>query len=409
MGFPTSKQHGKGKKAPPSSTHTTINTGFEIRKIVLARGVEGTDKDLKDRRKQLKKKLADWEHKLNVAIVLNDTKAQKEAKEWVDWLKEYIDIHPMFLVPNDQGKIMHKVPLTDRGSSHAFRYEYINSKQEVIYRLKVVQTKREFKKWLETPGIMVIYAGHSRYGRGACFGDMPAPGDRWEDGSGCTINKLSTDDGLLRLGFEFVGIPITDIHHHHYHTKPFRGLLKINAKTCHPEITKSKPIRKLVIDPDLDISGTQKKNHVTGSHESEWGYWKWDSQSQCIRIKPTFDLKSMFYKDDPTQGTLWGYRKKRYESGGGKWRLQIVLNAGWKNTVCKPWDLSNCNFEMALFATQTEVFFNQSSMHLFSLLFQNVLDTEACNGYKRVNTHPLLPKASQGHAIARTRRKPHPT
>ncbi|WP_155313577.1 hypothetical protein [Desulfosarcina ovata] len=70
---------------------------------------------------------------------------------------------------------------------------------------------------------------------------------------------------------------------------------------------------------------------------------------------------------------------------------------------------SNCNFEMALFATQTEVFFNQSSMHLFSLLFQNVLDTEACNGYKRVNTHPLLPKASQGHAIARTRRKPHPT
>jgi len=348
MSNPVSRQHGKGK-ADESATESTINTGYEIRKIVVARGIEGTDKDIKDAQARTQKKCKEWEDKLQQAKAAGDRKAEREAKESVYWYKYYCRVFPMWVIPDDQGKIMHKVPLKDRGSSHEFRYEYNNDKQQVIYRIQIVQTKHEFKKWLQTPSVHVIYAGHSRYGRGACFGATPNPGDRWEDGTGCTTGNISKEDGLLRLGFDLMGIPITDIHHHHYHTRPFRGQLEVNKKTCHPQIVKMKPIRKLVIDSSLDVSGMKDKSSFKATHEPKWGYWKWDSSNDCIRIKPTFDLASMFYQDNPNQGVLWGYRKRNRDGYGPNWRLQIVLQAGWKDTTCSPWELDKVDLKCKVF------------------------------------------------------------
>jgi hypothetical protein len=46
-------------------------------------------------------------------------------------------------------------------------WTYRNDAQEVDYTVRVVNTRRAFKDALETEGAMVVYGGHSRYGRNA--------------------------------------------------------------------------------------------------------------------------------------------------------------------------------------------------------------------------------------------------
>jgi hypothetical protein len=255
---------------------------------------------------------------------------------------------PLYMIPDENGKLLGTIPLKDRGSGKEFRYEYRSRKQKVIYRLRIVQTKEDLRKWLETEGVHVIYDGHSRYGRGACFGSDPKPGDHWEDGTGCTVNALSKDDGLIRLGYDVVGIPVHDLYEHRYHTRPVQGEFRLDKDTCHPDVMHAKPLRVLKFDPTLDTSGIS--DSFRGCHE-KWGYWKWDAKENCIKVKPDpkFNVQSLFYGGTHT-GPFWCYRARNTQMlAETKWQLAIVLRAGWKNTSARPWELGTVTLRCKVF------------------------------------------------------------
>lgn len=301
----------------------TINRGYEVRNIVVAMGIEGTNRDFEQRYGEFGKY----------------PNRKFKGEKLID----------LFKIPNNDNKIMNRAIVKPVLDSEGIYYEYRSKKQHVTYRLRVVETKKEFKKWLETPGVHVIYTGHSRYGRGACFGSWPSdPGDQWEDGTGCTTGNISSDDGLLRLGFPIVGVPVKDLAKHKYHTAPFQGNLEVDDKTCHPEVVKLVPMRRMKFDYSLDTSKI-KRNTFEAAHEKEWGYWKWDDGDRCIKIAPDLslflsDLKSFIYKGDPN-GDLWGYRKRV----DGMYRLHILLHAGWKDTHACPWELDKVDIKCKVF------------------------------------------------------------
>jgi hypothetical protein len=95
--------------------------------------------------------------------------------------------------------------------------EYTSEAQRVHFRIYKVRSKRDFKRALETDGTHVIYSGHARDGRGACFGgyagQAPATGELWERGT-------SDDDGIFRLGYPYVAVPLSDLTDHGYTFTP---------------------------------------------------------------------------------------------------------------------------------------------------------------------------------------------
>jgi hypothetical protein len=103
-------------------------------------------------------------------------------------------------------------PLTDIGGDE---WEYVNDQQGVRYVITHLHQKDAFKDALETEDLHLVYFGHSRYGRGACFGDGndPDPGDLWEQGDG-------DQTGLFRYGYPYVGVHVEDIRTHGYTFAP---------------------------------------------------------------------------------------------------------------------------------------------------------------------------------------------
>ena len=327
-GHLVSRQHFK------STTSTPVDRGYEVRNIVVAMGIDFTNED--------------YEKRVGANGKFPNYKCKWHKHKLLDLWK----------IPNNNGKILNEIPVEKAASGSGEHFVYKNDDQRVIFHLYVVEKKSDFKKWLETPGAHVIYAGHSRYGRGACFGDgVTDPGDRWEDGIGCTKGDISPNDGLLRLGYPIVGIPITDINKHFYHTAPVQEKPIINKKTCHPEVVKMVPIRRMRIDPNLDkpthLDKPKKKyNSFNLSHE-EWGWWKWDGHENCIRIAPdvpleVVGLENLFYKGDPKKD-IWGYRKYEHDKKFKGYKLHILLHAGWKETNAGPWDIGKVNLKCKVF------------------------------------------------------------
>jgi hypothetical protein len=319
-GHSVSRQHFN------STTSTAIDRGFELRNVVVAMGIERTNEDIEKQ------------------VGANG----KHPNYKYEWQKS--KVVDLWKIPNNNGKILNEIPVEKVGSESGEYYVYKSDKQRVIFHLYVVKKKSDFKKWLETPKTHVIYGGHSRYGRGACFGDgVNDPGDRWEDGIGCTKGNIGPNDGLLRLGYPIVGIPITDINKHMYHTAPVQEEPIIDKKTCHPEVVKMVPIRRMRIDPNLD-KPKKKYNSFNATHE-KWGWWKWDDHENCIRIASDLPLKligleNLFYKGDPKKD-VWGYRKYEHEYKG--YKLHILLHAGWKETNTSPWDIGKVNLKCKVF------------------------------------------------------------
>ena len=111
--------------------------------------------------------------------------------------------------------------------------EYLNHNQRVRFVFQETTLRTVLKTWLATPELHVVYDGHARYGRGPCFGRYPVTGrqsDDWEDGT-------TADSGIFRLGYAFIGIPISEVIEHGYHAnlvKESDGLPDRGA--CHPHL-----------------------------------------------------------------------------------------------------------------------------------------------------------------------------
>ncbi len=176
--------------------------------------------------------------------------------------------------------------------------EYTSRKQKVRFKIKVVNTKEDFKKALETDGIHVVYAGHARYGRGPCFGTNSGKGDQWENGS-------DTKTGIHRMGYPVILVELEDMDHHGYSFYPVAGDVTIQRSWCHPEVGPSS-LRRI---PTSDIP-------------------------DAVRNK---------IADSPAAASYWG--KKR-----GSRVHELLLWADWENTKTKPYDLGATNLKCKCFA-----------------------------------------------------------
>lgn len=93
------------------------------------------------------------------------------------------------------------------------------------YGVKYVYTKADFKFYLQSPRVHLIYCGHSREGRGPCFldkGTPEGPGEHWGDA------------GTFRMGFDFIGVPTSDIKEHQYTPRLVSPSETIDASKCEP-------------------------------------------------------------------------------------------------------------------------------------------------------------------------------
>src|SRR4029077_15866322 len=124
--------------------------------------------------------------------------------------------------------------------------EYINHLQGVRFVIEETIKKQDFINYLKTPEIHLIYMGHARYGRGPCFGAHGAKnvtvaakkkinislilsGD-WEEGS-------DADSGIFRMGFPYIGAGVSEIFQYGYTAntvKESEG--KPHAKDCDPDL-----------------------------------------------------------------------------------------------------------------------------------------------------------------------------
>jgi hypothetical protein len=193
--------------------------------------------------------------------------------------------------------------ITSPGKSATFR----SAKQGVDFMIKVINTKSELKAALEdAEKLHVIYDGHSRFGRGCCFGTNTAPGEDWENGSNPKIN------GLFRSGFPYVAVPVSDIKHHGYTADlvPVSETLKLSQ--CEPDLRNAVTLKSVrphtLKDVDAAVHGQLRIN------------------------KKAIDPADRF----------WAFRWP----GEG---FSVVLHAGWEKTASAPLDLGETNITCRVF------------------------------------------------------------
>jgi LysM repeat protein len=202
--------------------------------------------------------------------------------------------------------------------------KYENANQGVRYEIEIVRSKSALKTALETPGVIVVYDGHSRYGRGACFGDS-GTGNTWGDGDG-------PDDGTFRLGYELVPVEVSDILHHQYRfapvafEEPAPAREKSDPYTLHPEARRA-------LAP--------------------------------IRLAPACEALVIDAFKSPSN---------RYYGYGSGSKAEILIRAGWSHTAVEPYDLGSTELKCRTFCH----FGCSSAMH-----FHKIIRLSAYKGWSR--------------------------
>ena len=202
-----------------------VNVNYEIREIVVAQGIQFHNFDL-------------------------EMRSIAESPDWIGELtvpKALKNDFPTLVLENDDNAV------------------YISDAQHVEFRIRVVTTKDEFKEALETPGIHVVYAGHARYGRGACFGpDLGFPqdktGDNWEDGAD------PAKFGLFRMGHPFVPLPFSELDEHKYNMNPVPTTVRVNPADIDASIGDPRTLRP------VDLRGSRFEPFIQDKPVAD-AYW----------------------------------------------------------------------------------------------------------------------------------------
>lgn len=221
--------------------------------------------------------------------------------------------------------------------------------QGVKYTIEVTTDRSKFKEKLQTPGNEgtleleywhVIYDGHSRYGRGACFGTDDSPGEDWENSSTPTAGS----DGLFRMGYRFVGVPALDILHHGYTTDAVS--VKVDAPSSDREYKgslKATTIADLKHETQNYIDNLISTKRFGDFSELELRHLSSNVGSLDTHLRivgDTVPMVSLGAALGP-QDKFWGY-----QSGEGP---AVLLQAGWKGTVCAPLDLDATDLKCRAF------------------------------------------------------------
>jgi hypothetical protein len=104
--------------------------------------------------------------------------------------------------------------------------------QQAHYVIQVTTSKREYKQWLERPGAQVIYDGHSRYGRGPCFGSA-GPGHHWGTG------RMPQVEGIFPMAYRFLEVPLLDVVEHEYYCRGDDVPARPEAEHLHPGVPRA--------------------------------------------------------------------------------------------------------------------------------------------------------------------------
>jgi hypothetical protein len=179
---------------------------------------------------------------------------QKEPHERVDPMAP----PPKHIFPSLRNKP--SLPIVSIGDNV---YSYVSTEQGVVFTIRIVRKKSEYETYLNKPSVHLIYAGHARYGRGACFGAGREFGDAWEEGE--PGNRADT--GLFRLGFRYIGIPVSEILKYKYTADLVEKTEeRLPREDCHPDLRPARYYMRgrtlMQIHPEL-IQYSRNKNPTT--------------------------------------------------------------------------------------------------------------------------------------------------
>lgn len=207
-----------------------------------------------------------------------------------------IQFHPNqvsedFRVAEYVNSILRSYPNVERVSD----FEYRNHRQRVIYLLRHSIDKEEFRRWLMTPGVMVIYNGHARNGRGPCFGhyEERVANEEWGEG----LDRLTT--GQFRMGFPIIGVKAKEITDHGYTAHLLKESEPIPSdEDCHPEVRTH--LGSLVARAPEAIGeylAMRIRGHVAGDR-----YWTY----RTVRGGPLFVLHHAGWDHTVSAPSDWG-------------------------------------------------------------------------------------------------------
>lgn len=221
-------------------------------------------------------------------------------------------------IPDDRNRVLGELELEHVSTSGGTRTYAYPAKNNPKYEVTIVETREDFKKALETEDAHVIYQGHGREGRGPCFGSSMT-GEEWED------------DGLLRMGYPLVGVPIVeDILKHEYHIRPYNSADDPQKKVGHHPALEKAEVLPLIIDHKM-------------SKKKEWDVV--DTPTRHIEYHDPGGTLRGYLNGYSIASKLWGYIAD-FDPGPTLW---LVVNAGWKDTDSKPWDLGSVNLKCKVF------------------------------------------------------------
>lgn len=289
----------------PTGSPAVIIQSYETRHVTVAEGIEFHNSD----KKVWNDQNARW------ADVLDSNPGPERIKELSDEIHGHRGVR---LPPNPSQKQKRKIIKNLRAAKDVLfhdylqehmgedytvisddRSEYTSELQKVHFTIQVVTGKSDYKSALETEGMHVIYSGHSRYGRGACFGlydgVVERHGEHWGSGTG-------NNDGMFRLAYPFVPVQLHDLEKHQYLCHPVRIEDDTPPKSQrHPDARRR--LRRVSLTPEL-------QKYVAQYHKSP------SNQYYGVKI----------------QG-------KQY----------ILLHAGWEDTRSEPFDLGNTELRCRVF------------------------------------------------------------
>lgn len=262
----------------------TIVAPPEIRRIVLAQGIQFTRED--------------------TLRLLADAQARGDAYQ--AWYYRAI-LFPEGLGDRLPGLFSYEL----EGAQHAL---YLNPAQNVLYQIDCVEDRASFRQALLTDGIVVIYNGHARFGRGPCFGPPGTlPGDDWENGAD------GERGGIFRMSYPFVGIPTHEIIGHRYHPDPLPATeARPRAADCDPELR-----------PHL---GRLEARRVQ------------DMQRDPMLVEVLAELLRM---PVDSEERFWTFQAVEDAEHGVE--THLVLYAGWRDTPTAPADLGATDLACRMF------------------------------------------------------------
>jgi hypothetical protein len=229
--------------------------------------------------------------------------------------------------------------------------EYINRDQGVKYIIRFVNAKDEFVTALKTPGIMAIYAGHARYGRGPCFSDpalhvnqrCPHPSENWGEGTD------KTKWGLFRWGYQYIPIPATETSFYGYTATPALSTVKLRSQALatdrHPdisiaglELTKKDALVDKLKDARADLSALVDKYKDLPRHLHEDLEHLIDSQPDDLQKYLNVASGQSFWVVRASQFAKWFTSEDRKRIAFQKsYHLPMVVHvAGWTERSGSP-------------------------------------------------------------------------